>query len=457
MKVKKGNYKNLVIVGNGFDLWQNLPTSYEKFRLYYYEHIERIIKELGCETFLLPDSRKVTPVELVYGDPFHLSNLDDRFFWSFENALAMVDDQRLLLFFGKKDAGLIRLQDMMNQAKAILQKAFSEWIAAISIDSVKTNFVFHKNCYFINFNYTHTLEKRFGIDETAVYHIHGEADDPESIIFGHATHPELPFPELMEQKMIHTLNGSGRSKRLEGLYLIESVLYETDKHVMENIDDLCYCMSLEDVHIEDIEDIFVVGHSFGEQDFEYFDFLNKVTQKDCDLNAPSALWQVNQFDFDSLNEDRLLEFIMLNIRYATHHRKRACGKSDIPFPKIEKVEREMFGDYDFYSPETARKAADAVHKRFLFEQAIRTKDCMEDYLTLVRGGSVPESAQCGSILKLADYLDGGHAKRESDAKWHISYYSEADRLRIINVMRKVNCNNYTLYPSIEACLKRFYK
>ena len=41
-------YKNLIIVGNGFDMWQGLPTSYEKFRLYYHDNIERIAKELNC-------------------------------------------------------------------------------------------------------------------------------------------------------------------------------------------------------------------------------------------------------------------------------------------------------------------------------------------------------------------------------------------------------------------------
>ncbi len=46
MKVKKGNYKNLVIVGNGFDLWQNLPTSYEKFRLYYKEILSNYRKQI---------------------------------------------------------------------------------------------------------------------------------------------------------------------------------------------------------------------------------------------------------------------------------------------------------------------------------------------------------------------------------------------------------------------------
>ena len=92
------------------------------------------------------------------------------------------------------------------------------------ITSAKSNYNFGDNSYFINFNYTDTLEKRFGVDEINDYHIHGEATDPEDIIFGHSSHPEMAFPELMEQKFITTLSG-GKSKRLQGLYLIEAALY----------------------------------------------------------------------------------------------------------------------------------------------------------------------------------------------------------------------------------------
>jgi hypothetical protein len=186
------------------------------------------------------------------------------------------------------------------------------------------------------------LEKRFGLDENNDYHIHGEATDPESIIVGHATHPEMAFPELIKQKIVHTLDGK-KSKRLQGLFLIEQVLYETDKHIQDNIDDLCEFMTLDGLHIEDITDIYVLGHSFAEPDFGYFEFLVKATQKDCVFRELSALWQVREAGFDKLDEAGLLDFIQLNIAYATQHRKRALGKENMRFPKAEKLERELFG------------------------------------------------------------------------------------------------------------------
>lgn len=100
----------------------------------------------------------------------------------------------------------------------------------MEITAGNAGYHFDDSCYFINFNYTDTLIKRFGVNPENEYHIHGEANDPESIIFGHSTHPETAFSELINQKFIRKLDGK-KSERLQGLYFIENTLYETDKHV----------------------------------------------------------------------------------------------------------------------------------------------------------------------------------------------------------------------------------
>ena len=44
--MSRSNYRNLIIIGNGFDCWQGIPTSYEKFRVYYNEHIAEVASKL---------------------------------------------------------------------------------------------------------------------------------------------------------------------------------------------------------------------------------------------------------------------------------------------------------------------------------------------------------------------------------------------------------------------------
>ena len=72
--VFKPKYRNLVIIGNGFDRWQGLPTAYDEFRKYYSAHLDEAMNDLGIhsKTISEPDgtTKTVTPVELVYGDPF---------------------------------------------------------------------------------------------------------------------------------------------------------------------------------------------------------------------------------------------------------------------------------------------------------------------------------------------------------------------------------------------------
>lgn len=67
---------------------------------------------------------------------------------------------------------------------------------------------------FINFNYTDTLHKCMGVKEEFEYHIHGEAGDSKSIIFGHNDHPQEP------EERLERLGG-----RFRGLYYVDNILY----------------------------------------------------------------------------------------------------------------------------------------------------------------------------------------------------------------------------------------
>ena len=459
----KGKYKNLFLIGNGLDRWQGLPTSYDNFRQYYSEHIFEITKELKIKTKTDKDGNVLTPVEMIFGEIFGPSALPREFFWNFESSISLLDDQNIALYFGKSNKDVYQMQETLNYALEILRKAFGDWIKSISIDDKDTGYRFDDSCYFINFNYTNTLEKRFKVDVRNVNYIHGNFTDVESIVFGHSKHPEIAFPELMEQKFIHRIGG-GESKRLRELYLVEDALYETDKHVQDNIDDLCEFMLIDGVHIEDITDIYVLGHSFGEPDYEYFEFLVKATQAGIDVNKLSALWHVQNIGLQNMSEDDLLEWIQLNVIYATQHRKIEFQKDNIPFPKEKMLEKRLFGKTNVYTDKNGKvheiddvmpKAQEAVCKRFIMEQAARTKEVIEELCVLKHVNQLPND--CYSVLGAADYIDGGHDKRIQNAKWHISYFTDEDKVQIEKVMKKAGCTNYQLYQSIDECIDYFKK
>lgn len=452
----RSKYKNLIIIGNGFDRWQDLPTSYEEFRKYYASHVEQVMSDMGFSKYSIPDDngneKLITAVELIYGDPFNPDKLPDEFFWNFETALDKIDDQQLNLFFGRSQKGIADLRQLVSEARKILRTLFCNWVTSLNICKMDSGYQFPDNCYFINFNYTDTLEKRFGVDSRDDYHIHGSAEEVDSIIVGHSSHPETAFRELIEHHFIKSVN-SGTLPRLEGLYAVEEALYQTDKHVEDNIDYLCKAMVQRGVHIEDFENIYVLGHSFGEPDVGYFSYLDKVTRCGCDYDRLSAAERLDKKLFASIcnpDEDAaeavLMEMIRLNMEYAAHHRERVF--SDLPslYPELDQLDEKNGIQY------CLEEAAKAVKQRFLFEQAGRTQKVLNELAQIKGLRGVPEG--CHSAFGLADYADMGHEQRRRNATWHISYFTPSDKKRIENVMKRLGQKRYILYPTIDECMAK---
>lgn len=127
----KGKYTKLFLIGNGFDRWQGLPTSYDNFRQYYFNHILEITKQLRVKTEKDKAGNVITPVEKIFGDIFNPAELPGEFFWNFESSMALLDDQKIALYFGKSNKGVYQMQETLNEALDILRKAFGNCIKSI--------------------------------------------------------------------------------------------------------------------------------------------------------------------------------------------------------------------------------------------------------------------------------------------------------------------------------------
>ena len=84
----------LVIIGNGFDMWQQINSSYFEFQKYYLQRRDDILRQLGIKKLMVTDydglERHLSPVELIYGDPFEANELEDSFWRTFEASLSKV-------------------------------------------------------------------------------------------------------------------------------------------------------------------------------------------------------------------------------------------------------------------------------------------------------------------------------------------------------------------------------
>lgn len=444
----------LILIGNGFDIWQNLDTSYKSFERYYEAHLDEVLKRFHLKKYIkynddgtiAVDSEGNTitysDVELFYGDPFKPQKLDHTFWWNLETSMDKIDDQQINYFFGRD--GVKNIKRCAENAQKILKEMFRDWVATIQISDEISKYAFGDNVLFVNFNYTDTLLKRFGVKEVNEFHIHGVANDKESIIVGHATHPEYPYEPLRLFK---------NRPRMEGLYYIEEFLYNSDKHIEDNYMKLQMFCGLHGARIENIKKIFVLGLGFGDADLGYIKHLIYETQGISE--EPEAyLGKEEKAYLDSLDQDGIMH---INMQYAASHRERVMQKKPISFPEYELLD-EMIKPYveDPYQQMERdvqlRLEAAGVRRRFREEQEERNKKMRREYLRMLN-----KRMHLGILTPVEAFLE--HDPRipydNSGAEWHISYHNEEDYKQIDAVMRSYGCENYKLYPDIEQCIETF--
>lgn len=454
-----GKIDTLVIIGNGFDIWQELDTSYYHFQQFYLEHRDEILEKLHIKKFRKKNedgsTTEISDAELLYGDPFESVELEYPFWKTFEASLSMIDSQRLNLFFGKEKSELKRMQKCVKNAIRILTDAFCQWVATFDIDDNETfrafkkkhnlqDFQFGDNCFFVNFNYTDTLEKRFHIDEDDVFHIHGQCSESDEIIFGHSEHPQMP------ELALKNLGG-----RFEGLFHVEQILYETDKHVQNIIQELLFTLVTSGIQAFDIKHIFVLGHSFGEADLEYFDFLVENFNKDRGISYKTFF--KNQIYYD-------------RAEWTPERAEQELGKGDSMDELNNRLQYSVkrygyrvtgqgYQNYGFRSEDQILpEELVAVNRRYGIEQTLQNAslqmqfdELMEAVLgegALLDPDSLSEGEQSGDLRR---------NQNVPNAMWHISCFSEADKKWVEQVMKGLGCQNYKLHATIDRCLEEMMK
>lgn len=247
--MKKVNH--LYIIGNGFDLYHGLPTSYGHFREYVKEH----------------DKELVELVEKYYP---HKKNSD---FWNdFEASLGNFDDDLLREYANNylEDYGSEKWSDafhhdyqyeidrIIDRITQGIRNDFCNWLAQISFDGLKKKGIpIERDAFYLTFNYTSTLETIYDIPIQNILHIHGmfKGHDNDKIVYGHGGHPYIVQKDIDDQRIV------------EGEGIIKDYFEKTTKPVMQIIhkyQKFFYKM------IVDVTNVTIIGHSMNEIDYPYF-------------------------------------------------------------------------------------------------------------------------------------------------------------------------------------------
>jgi hypothetical protein len=254
--------KRLYVIGNGFDLWHDIPSRFSDFKSYVSENDSRVFEEV--ETYL------------PAGDEWN----------QLEQALAEIDVDALIDNLGHfmasygaddwSDSGhhdfQYEVDNCVERLSTGLKHQFANWVRGLPIPSrleVRRRLTtLDPEAHYLTFNYTPTLKAVYGIDSRRVCFIHGNAAvQDEELILGHAWSPTAR-PSLNSREDVEEMD----VRMYEANEIIDGYFSSTFKRSAELIQK--HAQFFEE--LSEIEQVVVLGHSLSEVDFEYFATLLKI-------------------------------------------------------------------------------------------------------------------------------------------------------------------------------------
>lgn len=317
------NGKKLYIIGNGFDLHHRYKSGFCDYGRWLKEKHEDIYNSLESEWFNIPDEDED-------------SNYEWRNWWSnFENNIGEISLRRYIentadiAFFEAADAEERRAHhiyageriansDFLRLANQI-NGTFKEWIQTLhpGVEFKKLP-IEAENAFFINFNYTPTLEKTYQISKDSIFYVHGSIDSEEYIL-GHGKSyveiaemaesdsecpTDIPIEEMAQWYNAHTddyMTDQVKQKAIEQLYglrkNVEQII-ENNKEIFKGF--------------ESVEQINIYGFSFSNIDIPYlFEIISHI-------NLNKVKWEISYFcDTDNANIDRFIRSANIPPRMVT--------------------------------------------------------------------------------------------------------------------------------------------
>ena len=297
----------MYIIGNGFDIYHGLPTSYRCFLCYMLKHYPEEAKRLGF-IFDRENPDKLWSnfeEELETFDAFELVRNN------FDTLVNTTENDFYNIFF-----------DIHSK----LQMYFSDWVKQINMEMDNgKRLALDKKAFFLNFNYTNTLERFYQINPSQICHIHLEAKENECAlpVVGHSrmnncvekskckicqfirhsgkypswTHSAENFAEKVIEQLNHLWDGLAKEPQI--LQVNSKEIY-TIAQYGKNFTDYC-----------NLDDIYVLGHSLGIADKDYFRKIHRLSSA-----AKWHLSKYNENDSDlkkNLSELTDIDVNMLNV------------------------------------------------------------------------------------------------------------------------------------------------
>lgn len=258
--------KTLFIIGNGFDRFHDIPSSYSHF------HHWLLCQGKDKENF-------VNGLERTFSKEMGNKNL---LWMDFEKALGEYNFEEVFKQYTDGMSGFYD-EEMATTASHTVSSLveeigpfLKEWIISVNdkLTECKPMLQLTKESKYLSFNYTETLEKVYNIPSKNICHIHGTCTKEDKLIFGHN---HLVNERIIEDEGYDSFEERGRIS----LTKVFNSLYK-------NVVSICSSnQSFFDL-VKDFDRVVVLGHSLSEIDLKYFFRIANLVSKE-------AHWHFSKF------------------------------------------------------------------------------------------------------------------------------------------------------------------
>ncbi len=179
----------LVIVGNGFDRFHNLPTCYKDYRDFLLSNHKQLVTDFENFPFLENDG------------PERWSDVEKSLTLAYEECLEDALDSYPLDLTADNPGWndpTIWIEAQTDFIKDFTGELFFRWLLSIDVMQAENEVVFPSDAVFVTYNYTTVLEDVYGVPRSRIYHIHGSVDDVERTVLlqnDYGTVPTVAIPE----------------------------------------------------------------------------------------------------------------------------------------------------------------------------------------------------------------------------------------------------------------------
>lgn len=280
------NYETLYVIGNGFDLHHGVKSSYH------------------CYMEWLKENHKDDNQKLI---DFYGNKAEEYEWWNeFETNLGYFDIREKVenwaflnqpneeqLEYMKIDImkGAWDAQAEIGGIMSILKESFHEWIDSLKPAlSANKIFIDSQNAYFINFNYSLTLENVYKVPSAQILHIHGCLNDDEYIIGHGRTYAEVIEDAEPYTPSFNSYKDAPREYRLDAIddEITENTKNEAVKQVIEAAkptDEIIKKNRSIFDQLSEVNKVCIYGLSFSSVDKPYLNHIISSVAPEVEIEA----------------------------------------------------------------------------------------------------------------------------------------------------------------------------